>query len=123
MRAHSESAVKVAQFLNDHPAIENVLYPGLTSDAGYDIASKQMTLFGGMISVQVNGGRDRAMNVAARVRIFTRATSFGGPHSFIEHRASVEEPGTRTPDNLLRLAIGLENVDDLVEDLAHALDQ
>ena len=123
MRAHSENAVRVARFLNDHPAIEKVLYPGLASDAGYNIASQQMSLFGGMMSVQVKGGRDRAMNVAARVRVFTRATSFGGPHSLIEHRASVEEPGTRTPDNLLRLAIGLENADDLVEDLAQALEQ
>lgn len=123
MRAHSENAVRVASFLNNHPAIEKVLYPGLISDAGYNIASQQMSLFGGMMSVLVKGGRDRAMNVAAKVKVFTRATSFGGPHSLIEHRASVEEPGTRTPDNLLRLAIGLENVDDLVEDLAQALEQ
>jgi len=121
MRAHSESALKVAQFLSDHPAVENVLYPGLPSDAGHIIASQQMSLFGGMISVQIKGGRKNAMGVAAKVRIFTRATSFGGPHSLIEHRASVEEPGTKTPDNLLRLAIGLENVDDLIEDLGQAL--
>ena len=121
MKAHSENAMKVAKFLSDHPAIEKVLYPGLTNDAGHDIASQQMSLFGGMMSVLVHGGRDAAMNVAAKVKVFTRATSFGGPHSVIEHRASVEEPGTRTPDNLLRLAIGLENADDLVEDLAQAL--
>jgi cystathionine gamma-synthase len=122
MRAHSENAMKVAKFLSDHPAIEKVLYPGLTNDAGYDIASQQMSLYGGMMSVLVNEGRDKAMNVAAKVRLFIRATSFGGPHSLIEHRASVEEPGTKTPDNLLRLAIGLENADDLVEDLAQALE-
>jgi len=86
-------------------------------------ASQQMSLYGGMMSVQVNGGRDDAMRVAGNVRIFTRATSFGGPHSLIEHRASIEEPGTKTPDNLLRLAIGLENVDDLIEDLTQALRQ
>ena len=80
-----------------------------------------MLLFGGMMSVQVNGGRDNAMGVAAKVRLFTRATGFGGPHSLIEHRASIEEPGTKTPDNLLRLAIGLENADDLIQDLAQAL--
>jgi len=120
MRAHSENAMQVAKFLSDHPAIERVLYPGLTNDVGYNIASQQMSLFGGMISVQVNGGRDKAMNVAAKVKLFTRATSFGGPHSLIEHRASVEEPGTKTPDNLLRLAIGLDYVDDIVDDLAHA---
>ena len=122
MHSHSENAMKVAKFLSDHPAIEKVLYPGLTNDAGYDIASQQMSLYGGMMSVLVNEGRDKAMNVAAKVRLFIRATSFGGPHSLIEHRASVEEPGTKTPDNLLRLAIGLENADDLVEDLAQALE-
>ena len=121
MRAHSESALKVAEFLNNHPAVEKVLYPGLSNDAGHTIASKQMSLFGGMMSVQIKGGKENAMSVAAKVRIFTRATSFGGPHSFIEHRASIEAPGTKTPDNLLRVAIGLEHVDDLIEDLAQAL--
>ena len=121
MRAHSESALKVAQFLNSHPAVEKVLYPGLSNDAGHTIASKQMSLFGGMMSVQIKGGKENAMSVAAKVRIFTRATSFGGPHSFIEHRASIEAPGTKTPANLLRVAIGLEHVDDLIEDLAQAL--
>jgi len=123
MRAHSVNAMKIAEFLNSHPAIEKVLYPGLSNDAGHITASEQMTLFGGMMSVQVNGNRENAMSVAANVRIFTRATSFGGPHSLIEHRASIEEPGTKTPDNLLRLAIGLENVDDLIDDLAQALVQ
>jgi len=121
MRAHSENAMKIAEFLNNHPAIDKVLYPGLSNDPGHITASKQMSLYGGMMSVQVSGGRDSAMGVAARVRIFTRATSFGGPHSLIEHRASIEEPGTKTPDNLLRLAIGLESVDDLIEDLTEAL--
>jgi cystathionine gamma-synthase len=121
MRAHSENALKVAQFLHDHPAVEKVLYPGLPDDAGHTIASQQMALFGGMMSAQIKGGRVNAMAVAARVKVFTRATSFGGPHSLIEHRASVEEPGTKTPDNLLRLAIGLEHGDDLIEDLAQAL--
>ena len=123
MRAHCDNALKVAEFLNNHPAIEKVLYPGLSSDAGHSTASQQMSLFGGMMSVQVNGGRDNAMDIAANVRVFTRATSFGGPHSLIEHRASIEGPGTKTPDNLLRLAIGLEHVDDLIADLAQALSQ
>ena len=121
MRAHSENAMKIAEFLNNHPAIEKVLYPGLSNDEGHMTASQQMSLFGGMMSVLVHGGKDNAMSVAANVRLFTRATSFGGQHSLIEHRASVEEPGTKTPDNLLRLAIGLENVDDLIEDLTQAL--
>jgi cystathionine gamma-synthase len=123
MRAHSENAMKVAEFLNNHPAIEKVLYPGLPNDSGHITASQQMSLYGGMMSVQVKGGRESAMRVAANVRVFTRATSFGGPHSLIEHRASIEAPGTKTPDNLLRVAIGLENVDDLIEDLTQALRQ
>ena len=123
IRAHCDSALKVAEFLNNHPAIEKVLYPGLSNDAGHSTASQQMSLFGGMMSVQVSGGRGNAMGIAAKVRIFTRATSFGGPHSLIEHRASIEGPGTKTPDNLLRLSIGLENVDDLIADLAQALSQ
>ena len=121
MRAHSENALQVAQFLHEHPAVEKVLYPGLPNDAGHMIAAQQMALFGGMMSAQIKGGRENAMAVAAKVKVFTRATSFGGPHSLIEHRASVEGPGTKTPDNLLRLAIGLEHVDDLIEDLAQAL--
>jgi cystathionine gamma-synthase len=74
-----------------------------------------------MLSVQVKGGADAAMAVAAKVRVFTRATSFGGTESLVEHRASIEGPGTRTPANLLRLSIGLENADDLIEDLDQAL--
>jgi cystathionine gamma-synthase len=80
-----------------------------------------MSGFGGMVSAQVRGGREQAMGVAARVRLFTRATSLGGPHSLIEHRASVEGRQTRTPQNLLRLSIGLENAADLIADLEQAL--
>jgi cystathionine gamma-synthase len=74
-----------------------------------------------MMSIEVKGDRSAAMAVAAKVRVFTRATSFGGTESLIEHRASIEGPGTRTPETLLRLSIGLEHVDDLIEDLAQAL--
>lgn len=74
-----------------------------------------------MLSVQVKGGRDDAMAVAGRLRIVTRATSLGGTESLIEHRASVEGPGTRAPENLLRLSVGLENADDLIEDFDQAL--
>ena len=77
--------------------------------------------FGGMLSLQVCGGRDAAMDLAARLRIVTRATSLGGTESLIEHRASVEGPGTRAPENLLRLSVGLEHVDDLIEDFDQAL--
>ncbi len=121
MRAHSENAMRVAAFLSQHPAVEAVHYPGLPEHPGHAVAARQMSMFGGMVSFQVRGGRDAAFQVAARVRWFARATSFGGPESLIEHRASIEGPGTTTPDNLLRLAIGLEHPDDLIEDLDQAL--
>jgi cystathionine gamma-synthase len=121
MRAHTANAAAVAAFLHDHPAVEAVHYPGLPDHPGHDIAARQMRGFGGMVSVQPRGDRDHALAVAARTRIFTRATSLGGVESLIEHRASVEGPGTRTPENLLRLSIGLEHSDDLIADLAQAL--
>ncbi len=121
MRAHSEHARQVAAFLQAHPRVEAVHYPGLPEHPGHAIAARQMTDFGGMLSFQVRGGRDEALAVAARVRVFTRATSLGGPESLIEHRASIEGPATRTPENLLRCSIGLEHPDDLCDDLARAL--
>jgi len=121
VRAQAESALKVAGFLSQHAAVESVHYPGLKTHLGHGLAVRQMALFGGMLSFQVKGGRDSALAVAAKVRIFTRATSLGGTESLIEHRASVEGPGTKTPENLLRLSIGLEHADDLIEDLAQAL--
>jgi cystathionine gamma-synthase len=95
-----------------------VFYPGLDPSP---LAQKQMDGFGGMVSFNVRGCRDRAMAVAAKTRIFTRATSLGGPHSLIEHRASIEGPATKTPQNLLRMSIGLEHADDLIADLDQAL--
>jgi cystathionine gamma-synthase len=121
VRAQSENARQIAEFLREHKAVEAVHYPGLPSHPGHAIAARQMTGFGGMLSVQVRGGREQAMGVAARVRLFTRATSLGGPHSFIEHRASIEGPGSKTPQNLLRMSAGLENVEDLIADLEQAL--
>jgi cystathionine gamma-synthase len=122
VRGHSENAMRVAQFLVAHRAVERVLYAGLPDHPGHEIAARQMTGgFGGMLSFQVRGGRAEAMAVAAKVRIFTRATSLGGPHSLIEHRASVEGAQSKTPQNLLRLSIGLENADDLIADLDGAL--
>lgn len=121
VRAHSENAAAVARFLKAHPAVERVHYPGLADHPAHDVAARQMSTFGGMLSFQVRGDRDRAMAVAARCRIFIRATSLGGTHSLIEHRASVEGPQTRTPQNLLRLSVGLEHPDDLIADLDQAL--
>jgi cystathionine gamma-synthase len=121
MRAHAANARAAAEFLQAHPSVEMVHYPGLTTHPGHEVAARQMSDFGGMLSIQVRGGGDRAMAVAAKVKLFTRATSLGGSESLIEHRASVEGPHTATPQNLLRLSIGLEHPDDLIEDLDQAL--
>ena len=122
MRAHAENAQRVAEFLADHPAVAVVHYPGLPTHPGFAIAQRQMKLPGGMLSIQVHGGAEEAMAVAARVKLFTRATSLGGVESLIEHRASVEGPHTTTPANLLRISIGLEHPDDLIADLHQALE-
>ena len=122
MRLHSENARAVAEFLSKHPRIEVVHYPGLTSHPGHAIAAKQMSDFGGMMSFRVKGGREEALSVAAKVRVFTRATSLGGVESLIEHRQSSEGPTSRTPANLLRVSVGLEHKDDLVADLRQALE-
>ena len=121
VRAHSANALAVASFLESHANIEAVHYPGLASHPGHAVAARQMSMFGGMVSVQIRGGREASLGVAARVKLFTRATSLGGPESLVEHRASVEAPGSGTPDNLLRLSIGLEHPDDLISDLEQAL--
>jgi cystathionine gamma-synthase len=121
MRGHSANALAIARYLAAHSEISAVHYPGLESHPGYDVAARQMTLPGGVLSIQVRGGEEAAMALAARLRIFTRATSLGGVESLVEHRASVEGPQTKTPRDLLRLSIGLENVDDLLTDLEQAL--
>lgn len=121
VRAQAEHALAVARFLAAHRRVVAVHYPGLRTHPGHALATHQMAGFGGVLSFQVEGDRDVALTVAAKVRLFTRATSFGGLESFIEHRASIEGPASRTPDNLLRLSIGLEHQDDLIDDLAQAL--
>jgi cystathionine gamma-synthase len=121
MQAHCHNARQVAEFLNQHPAIEAVHYPGLSQHPGHAIAAQQMRDFGGMLSMQVKGGRETAFAMAAKVQVFTYATSLGGTESLIEHRASMEGTGTRTPENLLRLSIGLEHPEDLIADLTQAL--
>lgn len=121
MRAHSENAQKVATFLAGHNRVGAVHYPGLSSHEGHDIAAKQMSSFSGMLSFEVKGGRDIALGVAAKTTIFTRATSLGGVESLIEHRASIQGEDPCTPQGLLRLSVGLEHPDDLIEDLAQAL--
>lgn len=121
VRAQTANAEAVTTFLAAHPAVAAVHYPGIGSHPGHDVAARQMRLFGGMASFQVRGGRAEALAVAARCRIFTRATSLGGVESLIEHRASVEGPASRTPEGLLRISLGLEHPDDLIDDLSAAL--
>ena len=119
--AHCANAGRIARFLHDHPNVAAVHYPGLPDHPGHAVAAHQMSDFGGMLSFQVAGGRDAAMRVAANVNFFVRATSLGGTQSLIEHRASIEGPDSATPDDLLRVSVGLENADDLIADLAQAL--
>lgn len=123
VRTQAASAQAIATWLQHHPAIEQVLYPGLPDHPGHAIATRQMNGYGGLLSIQVKGTQETAMQVAAHVQLFTRATSFGSSHSLIEHRASIEAPGTGTPANLLRLSIGLEHPEDLMTDLEQALDK
>jgi len=121
MRLHCENARAIADFLAKHPRIEAVHYPGLTSHPGHQIAARQMSDFGGMMSIRVKGGAAEALAVAAKTKLFTRATSLGGVESLIEHRASSEGPASRTPANLLRISVGLEHKSDLIADLEQAL--
>ena len=121
MRGHCENALKVAAWLADHARVERVNYPALETHPGHEIAERQMSAFSGMLSFEVRGGRDAAMAVAAKTKLFIQATSLGGVESLIEHRASIKGEDPRTPQGLLRLSIGLENADDLIEDLAQAL--
>lgn len=122
VKAASESAADLAERFARHPAISEVLYPGLASHPGHALAARQMSGgFGGMLSVRVRGGEEAAIAAAARVEVWKRATSLGGVESLIEHRASVEGPDTPCPPDLLRLSVGLEDPDDLYSDLDRAL--
>jgi cystathionine gamma-synthase len=122
MRAQTDNAQRVAEFLAAHPGVECALYPGLSQHPSHALARRQMPGgFGAIVSCCVRGGREEAFAVAARLSLFTRATSLGGVESLVEHRASVEGPHTLTPANLLRLSIGLEHADDLIADLSQAL--
>lgn len=120
VRAHSESALEVACFLAEHPKIERALYPHHPSHPQYELGLRQMAVGSGLMSIQINGGREAAIEVVNRLQLFTSATSFGGTHSLIEHRESIEE-GSSTPANLLRVSIGLEHPADLIADLQQAL--
>ena len=124
LRVHtaSASAQRIAEHFERHRHVEAVLYPGLRSAPGHDVAARQMQGgFGGMLSLRAKGGEAAAIATAAHVALWKRATSLGGTESLIEHRASVEGAGTPAPTDLLRLSVGIEHVDDLISDLEHSL--
>ncbi len=119
----SANALQLARHFEGHSNLQQVLYPGLESHPGYDIAKRQMTQgYGGMLSLLVDGGAGQAKRIAGNCRLFVPATSLGGVESLIEHRASVEGPHSAVPQNLLRLSIGIENCQDLINDLEQSLE-
>ena len=123
VRESCQNALYIAEQLEQHLNVTEVLYPGLKSFAGHDVATKQMQGgFGGMLSIRLAGGEKAAIAVAARTQLWHRATSLGGVESLIEHRASIEGPDTPVPSDLLRLSVGIENADDLLKDLQQAID-
>jgi cystathionine gamma-synthase len=118
----SSTALELARRLDAHPGVSRVLYPALERHPGHAVAARQMRGgFGSLLSIQVGGGAERALAVASRLELFVRATSLGGVESLVEHRATIEGPSSPAPDDLLRLSIGLEHVDDLWADLERAL--
>lgn len=126
MPVHAQNAMKLATFLENHPQIEKVNYPGLKSNEYHRIAKKQMIgadgvpSFGGMMSILVKGGQKEALALASKLQIFKHATSLGGVESLIEHRYSVEGVHSKSPENLLRISVGIENIGDLIADFENA---
>ena len=121
MAKHSENALAIATMLATNPAVEKVRYPFLPTGDDLTLARAQMSSGGGMVSFDVKGGQKAALRVAGSLRLIANATSLGGTESLVEHRTSIEGPETITPNNLLRVSVGLEHADDLIEDLAQAL--
>ncbi|CAG6934916.1 cystathionine gamma-synthase [Mycobacterium avium subsp. paratuberculosis] len=126
MQRYTENASAVAQFLAGHPAVSAVLYPGLPGHPGHDVAARQMSGFGGMVSVRMRGGRQAARKLCANTRVFILAESLGGVESLIEHPSAMTHASTagsqlEVPDDLVRLSVGIEDVDDLLADLDRAL--
>ncbi len=126
MDRHCDNAETIASWLAEHPRVRAVHYPGLTDDPGHELATRQMRRYGGMVSFRVDGGLEAATGVAERTRLFFLAESLGGVESLIEHpgimtHASVAGTALEVPDDLVRLSVGIEHVDDLVADLEQAL--
>jgi cystathionine gamma-synthase len=128
MDRHCRSAMRVAEMLAGHPAVAEVRYPGLTSHPGHAVAAKQMSGFGGMVSFRLRAGEEAAVGVCGRTRLFTLGESLGGVESLIEHpgrmtHASAAGSALEVPPDLVRLSVGLEDCDDLLDDLRQALAQ
>ncbi|HUN87646.1 MAG TPA: PLP-dependent transferase [Terriglobales bacterium] len=124
VRAQASNAMRIAEFLQRHAKVESVLYAGLPSHPGHDIAARQMNGgFGGLMSFLVKGSDKEALAMTTHLKVITRATSLGAVETTIDHRYSVEPPGTTTPKNLLRLSVGIEHYEDLIEDLDQALNR
>jgi cystathionine gamma-synthase len=126
MERHSDNAERVAELLAGHPAVARVYYPGLPEHPGHEVAAKQMRRFGGMVSFRLAGGRGAALRVCSATEVFTLAESLGGVESLIEHpgqmtHMSVAGSALQVPDDLVRLSVGIEDVEDLIEDLRGAL--
>jgi cystathionine gamma-synthase len=126
MQRHSENAALVAEFLDGHPAISTVLYPGMPSHPGHTVAARQMSAFGGMVSVRLRGGIQAARDLCARTEVFILAESLGGVESLIEHPGAMTHASTagsqlEVPDDLVRLSVGIEDAADLLGDLEQAL--
>jgi cystathionine gamma-synthase len=122
VRHQSAAAMTIARHFEGHPQIKQLLYPGLASHPGHAVAARQMKGgFGGMFSMRLRGGETAAIAAAARMRVWKRATSLGGVESLVEHRSSIEGPGSPCPADLLRFSVGLENIDDLTADIEQAL--
>jgi len=123
IKTQAQSAAVIAEMLDKHPNIEKVFFPGLKTHVNHAVAARQMKgSFGAMLSVLVKGGEKGAMDFASKLKVFKHATSLGGVESLVEHRLSAEGENAKSPDNLMRISVGIENVEDLINDLKQALD-
>jgi cystathionine gamma-synthase len=127
MDRHCANAAQIAAMLQAHPSVGRVLYPGLPDHLGHEVAARQMRNFGGMVSFTAAGGEEAALQIVASTRLFTLAESLGAVESLIEHparmtHASAAGSPLEVPPDLIRLSVGIESIDDLLEDLAQALD-
>ncbi len=117
MKGHLSNTTALAAYLSKHPQVEKVYYPGLPSHEGHQVAAGQMNGYGSMLSFCVKGDAQTAEKVISKLKLYTNATSLGGVESLIERRAAVEGPDTLTPQNLIRVSVGLEHIDDLIADI------